>query len=694
MDKQQKKQVKRYISYGCAALVVLVLAVMPLMAANAPADGPQASILSATAQTGSIDVQLIGGGQLSSTSTQKVTIPETILLTEYLVGNGDIVHKGDAIARVDTVSVLTALAQVQETLDYLSEELADAETDADTVTAHAGGLVKILYGQAGDSVREVMLEHGALAVLSLDGRMAADLSRNAGLQDGDTVCVLLSDGSEVEGLVESAVGSSLTVSIEDEGYMPGDTVTVTTEDGDRLGNGELYIHNAWNAAAYYGTISAVKVSEGDTISAGKALFDLEINDHSAQFQSLAAQRQEYEALMQELFTMYHSGVIAAPCDGIVTGVDTNGAFLLSAGGEQEGWSIQLLSNTTEGSTESPEETQPDAPTGETEAPEPSEGTEATEPSGETDPTEPEEPGITYSVLVGQVTADDNGTLILKAYPESLTCTDLSQIRVDTLLMTATIARNINGTVIREKDLTTVHSDAIETGDILFFVTGSDGSSYVVWAGNQPSQSGGGQQMDGNMGAGMGSIGGGMAASPAPAFTPYTLETLTIASLTSQEEMVLEITVDEQDIGSLYIGQEATITVEALTGQSFPARISSIGNTGTNSGGSSKFTATLTLSKSGDMLPGMHAAAYLTLGARETVLTLPVAALTEEGTRTLVYTGYDEKEGSFTGPVEVATGVSNGETVEILSGISAGDTVYYPYYDTLEISFVPQQSRFP
>ena len=33
---------------------------------------------------------------------------------------------------------------------------------------------------------------------------------------------------------------------------------------------------------------------------------------------------------------------------------------------------------------------------------------------------------------------------------------------------------------------------------------------------------------------------------------------------------------------------------------------------------------------------------------------------------------------------VTTGVSDGETVEILSGLNQGDTIYYSYYDTLEL----------
>ena len=671
MDKQRKKQIRRYIAWAAMALLVLTLALLPMIAGNAAQEeGPQASILSTQAGGRTIRTELIGGGQLAGSATEAITIPEEVKLTEYLVGNGDSVKKGDPIARVDKVTVMAALAQVQETLDYLSRQMASAsgDTNPNQVTAQAGGLVKVIYGNPGDAVRDVMLKHGALAVLSLDGRMAVDIDRSTDLNYGTIVTVTLADDTEVEGRVESAFGGTLTVSIEDRDYDIGEKVVVHTEEGRRLGSGQLYVHSPWNATAYDGTIEKVNVKVGETVKAGKKLFQLDVSGKSARFQILASQRQEYETLMQDLFTMYSTGVLTAPCDGLVTGVDTNGAFLLAAP-SQQGWSIQLLSNTI-----------PGFPGGSA----PEDGTPPESGSGSTAPAGP------YTVLVGQVAAAAEGTLILAAYPETITCSQLSEVRVDTTLMTSYIARTISGVTIWQKDLTTVYSNPITAGDVIYFVTDAGGASWVVWAEKisaQPGGMGGGQ-----MPSGMGAMGGGMGGT-VQTFEPYTLETITVASVTSQEEMTLEITVDEQDIARIHTGQEATVTVEALTGQQFSATVTSIGNTGTNEGGSSKFTAKLTLSKSGDMLPGMNASAYLTLKTADNVLCVPVAALVEEAGRTVVYTGYDQKKEALTGPVEVTTGVSDGEYVQILSGLTDGDTIYYAYYDTPEPDVIPLPGGF-
>ncbi len=666
MDKQQKKQIKRILSWVCLGLLTLFLAVMPLLAGERnQEEGPQASILTSRVQRQDLQTQLIGGGQLAGSASVDITIPEEIKLTAYRVHNGDSVREGDPVATVDRVSVMAALASVQETLDYLSDQLADisSDTESGTVTAQAGGLVKVIYARKGESVQDVMLRDGALAILSLDGRMAVTIEAKSGLSYGDAVIVCLPDDREAEGRVESNLQGILTVSLPDEDYPIGAAVTVQTMDDVILGRGELYIHSPWTAAAYHGTVEAIEVSEGDTVSAGRRLFRLETSGHTAQFQILTSQRQEYEALMQELFQMYQSGVITAPCDGLVSGVDADGSYLLSAGSEEPGWFLQLLSGQTGGSDEGDPGQKPPG------------GEEIPGDGGDGDGDADDTPEYTYSVLAGQVIASAEGTVILAAYPQLLPCNDLSEIQINTALMTASISRSLGGVTVYQKDLTTPYANPIVAGDILFFVTHSSGSNYVVWAGNQPLSSGG-------IGIRPGGFGGYSGSAP-QTFTPYSLETIPIATVTSQEKMTLDISIDEQDITRLSVGQAADVTVEALTGQHFPAIVTAVSNSGTNQGGSSKFSVTIQLEKSGDMLPGMNASAYLTLHTAENALCIPAAALVEDGSRTIVYTRCDEKSEQLSDPVTVVTGLSDGEYVEVVSGLSEGDTIFYSYYDTLE-----------
>ena len=185
----------------------------------------------------------------------------------------------------------------------------------------------------------------------------------------------------------------------------------------------------------------------------------------------------------------------------------------------------------------------------------------------------------------------------------------------------------------------------------------------------------------------GGMGGGMM-EPEPEFQLYELEQTQIAAVTPQDTMTLDIIIDELDIGALQIGMTAQIKINALGGEKHTAVITEIGNTGTSNGGSSKYTVKLTMDRAGDMLSGMNATASIVLGTAEEVLTIPAAALVEQGNETIVYTAYDEETETLLSPVIVKVGCSDGENVEILEGLAMGQTYYYAYYDTLEISDTP------
>ena len=130
------------------------------------------------------------------------------------------------------------------------------------------------------------------------------------------------------------------------------------------------------------------------------------------------------------------------------------------------------------------------------------------------------------------------------------------------------------------------------------------------------------------------------------------------------------------------GQQATVTLDAISGKRFEGEITSINPTGINDGGSTKYTVTLKLVRTEDMLGGMNASVQITTKDTDDVLTVPAAALYEEGNQVFVYTDYDEKTDTLRSPVEVATGVSDGTNVEITEGLETGNVVYYRYADAL------------
>ena len=236
---------------------------------------------------------------------------------------------------------------------------------------------------------------------------------------------------------------------------------------------------------------------------------------------------------------------------------------------------------------------------------------------------------------------------------------------------------VNALLLKEGDLVLVIVD--EDGNLIQISSLSAGSSDKPGTGGGSKPSGGGGMPSG--GISFGSFGGGSQQGQQTSL--YSLDKLTVASVTAQEQMTLEITVDELDITKIHVGQSAVVSVDALAGEHFPAVVSRISNSGTNSGGSSKFTVELTLTKNGDMLPNMNASASITLETNQDALCIPAAALTEENGKTVVYTALDEKTGSPCNPVEVTVGAADADFVEILSGLQEGDPVYYAYYEAAQ-----------
>lgn len=717
MDNVNKRQIKKYVSWISMVLVVALLAAMPLLSrSEAVADGPQASILTGTVETGSITTALHGGGTLASPEQTEINLPTGVRLREFLVTNGQFVEKGTPLARIDRISVMSTITAVQETMEHLAEQIHEAEqTEApDEIISLAGGRVKQIFAREGESVADVMLRDGALAVLSLDGLMAVRLEIDVPLTAGSAVQVRLSDERIVTGRVKSNLDGILTVTLEDNGYSVGETVTILS-DGAPIGKGELYIHSAWKAVAYTGIIDRVRIEPEEMTEAEDVLFDLTGSSADAQRIALARQHQDYQELMLRLFQMYQSETIDAPCSGLVSGIEEDSIHLLS--GNDSGLTLDLLIN---------------APNGDDET--------------------------FYLNYAGIVTGVDSGHWNLSMDLNPLTITDyrdLSGLVLDpaTMAHPVTLLSNIPVYQLDKGQWIQINPAIILNGD--FLLIAEDAQNNIVWAVriteenqnlHQPAEPDpsapetdptepsdpsvptepevpseptdptmptipaipgipDGQypniQIPGDFWAGMGGFGGygdfgnyGSMTPEEPVFELYDLEGNTLMTVTGQETMCLTITIDEQDISSISVGQPAQIRVEAFRDQVFPAQITAIGRSGSNNGGSSKFTVELTLEKQESMLPGMSVIASIPLSVTEQIPLVPLAALVEQGAKTIVYTGYDEANDLLTNPVEVTIGLSDEIHAQILEGLTPGDPFYYAYYDVLELSTDVDTNRSP
>ena len=163
-----------------------------------------------------------------------------------------------------------------------------------------------------------MLEHGALLVLSVDGKMAVDLTDPALVpSEEDTVTVTLSSGIQVEGTVEKVSDNECTITMTDSGVGLGDTATVTDEEGNSIGAGTTYIHQPLQVTGTAGSISEVNVSEDEAVDSGDTLLTLDEDSITAEYEVLYGKREALAETLTELLNLAEKGTITADMDGTI-----------------------------------------------------------------------------------------------------------------------------------------------------------------------------------------------------------------------------------------------------------------------------------------------------------------------------------------------------------------------------------------
>lgn len=322
--KKRRRKIILTVLTGIAVIAIVLTAVVWMLRRQVREQFAMGKddVLSYEAAAGTLHTVVSGSGTLEYVDQEALTVPAGVEIEEVTVEFGDTVAKGDILARVDLSTVLKALSDTQAAIDELDDEIADAKSDtvSSYVTAGVSGRVKVLYAQPGTDVAACMAENGALALLSLDGYMAVDVE-NEDLQPGDTVTVVLSDGTTENGTVETAVGGSVTILLTDDGPKYGDAVTILDGDGAALGQGELYIHAPLKVTGYAGTVSSVPTAENRRVYSTTTLFTLTDTSYSANYDSLLRDRSEQEEILMTLLTIYQDGAVLAPRDGLVCSVE-------------------------------------------------------------------------------------------------------------------------------------------------------------------------------------------------------------------------------------------------------------------------------------------------------------------------------------------------------------------------------------
>ena len=762
---------------------------------------------SAEAKKGNLSKTIVGTGNLELADALDQTAPSGLEINEVKVETGDEVEEGDILAVVDESSVLEAMEQVQEEISQLDESI-QAYQDSDeenVIESSVSGRVKKINVFAGSDISDTMVSDGALMILSLDGKMSVVITGGADVLVNDSVTVTLSSGTQVTGTVASVSGDNCEIVLTDNGTTYGDTVTVTDDDGNELGSGELTVHQPLEITGTAGTVSAVNVSENASVSEGTALLTLEGNANETAYQELLAKREARTATLKKLIQLKADPEIKAEMSGTVQSVNvsesstsgsssgsTSSGSSTSGNSSGSGKTVSQMSYSSAASTkarfitlsaieiDTSESTDavatPMAVTSEEDFSEgedngtgdetqtdtsvtlqfavTSEGdcTASTLPiavpvTGETPVTSASASDGTYTGMITWNPGDGifnektvyQANVSLTAGEGYVFSTDsISQIAVGTVsgVTVSQDGKNLSFQITFPETASSSQNDgktdnsgnngdadsdtnngADSTGNVDDSITdgtsgsnsdqnngdqnstdrnGADGTSGTA-DGNSSDRNSNGASSQNGSGSGAGtaasasgttSAAGNSAAGTSQTSDETSTESssaelstseystdVTLFSISPDDTMTLEVSVDELDINSVETGQEATVTFDAIEDKEFTGEVTEIGSTASVNGGVAKYTVSISVPKDNQMKQGMNASATITIENRENVITIPVNALQEKGDKVFVYTEADD-EGNLSGETEVTTGLSDGTTVEITDGLSEGDTVYY------------------
>jgi HlyD family secretion protein len=152
----------------------------------------------------------------------------------------------------------------------------------------------------------------------------------------------------------------------------------------------------------------------------------------------------------------------------------------------------------------------------------------------------------------------------------------------------------------------------------------------------------------------------------------------IMTLGDLDEVYVKGKVDESDIGRVYLGQLARITVESFKDQKFAGRVTKISPMGVEKDNVTTFEVRVSISNESHKLRAlMTANAEIILEERKGALTIPEGAVLYAKNKATEAEIPDPSSETGKRRIPIATGISNGARTQVLKGLAEGQQVILP-----------------
>ncbi|MBI3828595.1 MAG: efflux RND transporter periplasmic adaptor subunit [Planctomycetes bacterium] len=148
---------------------------------------------------------------------------------------------------------------------------------------------------------------------------------------------------------------------------------------------------------------------------------------------------------------------------------------------------------------------------------------------------------------------------------------------------------------------------------------------------------------------------------------------TVVTLSDLSSLFVLASVDESDIGKVYVGQATAITADAFPNRKFTGKVVRVATRGVNASNVVTFEVKIEIISENKKLlkPEMTTNIEIIAAEKDDALVVPVEAVgRQKGKRTVTVV----KEDRSTEERTVETGINDGNRMEIVSGLQEGDTV--------------------
>jgi multidrug resistance efflux pump len=150
--KKKKKKIKRIV---ILTVLVLILAAGGFGLWRLLFHEEEQQILADPVSRGSITSMVEGSGVARAKESASITLTDGGKVLDVYVSEGDFVHKGDPLYRIDSTDAEAALTAAQKTLSNYEKELNalyDAYSDLTVTASYAGKLLDVKKFSVGDDV--------------------------------------------------------------------------------------------------------------------------------------------------------------------------------------------------------------------------------------------------------------------------------------------------------------------------------------------------------------------------------------------------------------------------------------------------------------------------------------------------------------------------------------------------------------